>query len=216
MSDPKRRTAILAGGEMHAAPHISEGDYVIAADSGYDHAVAHSIHVDLLIGDLDSISDEGLRHAHTHGVEIEEHDPDKDETDLDLAVKAAVRHGATVIDIYGAEAGRLDHLLGVALLLSSSTWAPLDITWQTRSGALKAATPQRSVVFSTSHGTSITLLPIGDASGVTTTGLRWQLDNATLQRGTSLGISNTATGESVTVHVQDGALLVFMEGQNNT
>jgi len=63
MITPGTGTVILAGGRMDTTPTVSEADLVIAADSGYDHAMERSISVDILIGDLDSISPAGLQHA---------------------------------------------------------------------------------------------------------------------------------------------------------
>ena len=56
--------------------------FVIAADSGLDHARAHDIKVDLVVGDLDSVSDAAIAAAIADGVSIETYPRDKDATDL--------------------------------------------------------------------------------------------------------------------------------------
>ena len=203
---------ILAGGEMDANPSIADTDLVIAADSGYDHAMERSISVDVLIGDLDSISPTGLQHARDNRVTIEEHSRDKDDTDLELAIKAAIVREATSIRIYGGEGGRLGHLLSVALSTTHPGWAPVDIAWHTATGIVRTATPTHRVAFQTPIGQFVTLLPVGDAHGVTTTGLRWSLDNATLELGTSRGVSNESILEHVAIEVGCGAVLVIQEG----
>lgn len=212
MITPGTGTVILAGGRMDTTPTVSEADLVIAADSGYDHAMERSISVDILIGDLDSISPTGLQHARDNGVTIEEHPREKDDTDLELAIRAAIVREATTISIYGGEGGRLGHLLGVALSTTHPGLASTDIAWHTATGIVRTVTRDHDVAFQTSIGQLVTLLPVGDAHGVTTTGLRWSLDNATLERGTSRGVSNESVSNRVTINVSDGAVLVIQEG----
>jgi thiamine pyrophosphokinase len=212
MTTIPERAVIFAGGEIHTSPSIETGDFVIAADSGYDHALAERARVDLLVGDLDSISSSGLDHAQRVGVEIEQHPVDKDRTDLEIALAAAIERQVSTIDIFGGEGGRIGHLLSIALLISSTNTASLNLAWHTDTGTVRAATPVRPTEFSTSIGDLVTLLPVGDASGVTTKGLRWPLNEALLTRGTSAGVSNEAVTGQITVGVATGALLVIHEG----
>ena len=98
--------------------------YVIAADSGFDHARRLGIEVDVLVGDLDSISPEGLALA---GV-VEKHPSDKDATDLAIALDAAVREGAARVFVVGGGGGRIDHFLANAALLASAVYRGLSLT----------------------------------------------------------------------------------------
>ena len=52
--------------------------WVIAADSGLDHANALGLAVDLVLGDLDSVSKEALEPARRAGIPVEEHPAAKD------------------------------------------------------------------------------------------------------------------------------------------
>lgn len=205
-------TVVITGGELHTSPMVDVGDFVIAADSGYDHALAHGIAVDLLVGDLDSISPAGLAHAHDTGTPIDQHPMDKDDTDLELALRLAIERGTTSIAIYGGEGGSIAHLLAVALSQANPMWAANDVVWHTRTGTVRTATGGHTVKFSCDIGDTVTLVPAGGASGVTTAGLRWKLSNARLMAGTSLGVSNKATASVVTVEVDGGAVLVIHEG----
>ncbi|GMQ92972.1 MAG: thiamine diphosphokinase [Acidimicrobiia bacterium] len=216
MTTSRTRAVILAGGDMNTETRVSGTDLVIAADSGYQHAMDHSIPVDMLVGDLDSISETALAHATGDGVTIVKHPEDKDETDLELALRTAVGHGATTIDIHGGEGGRLGHLLGVALSIAHPDWVYLDIIWHTSAGIVRIASPERSVRIVAPIGQLMTLLPIGDATGVTTTGLRWPLDDATLVRGTSRGVSNESVAEQIVIEVAGGTVLVIQEGPQAT
>jgi thiamine pyrophosphokinase len=209
MTPTSTRTVVFAGGEIHTTPTIGSNDLVIAADSGYDHAMTIGVRVDVLVGDLDSVSTAGMEHARDTGVHIEMHPQDKNATDLELALTAATDRGAMTIDIYGGEDGRIDHLLGVALSLSHHNLDSTHIAWHTRTGVIRCATPTRPLAMPTSTGSTISVIPVGEAIGVTATGLAWPLDGATLERGTSLGISNEATADVVALTVREGTVLVI-------
>ncbi|HPP34965.1 MAG TPA: hypothetical protein PK767_01830 [Clostridiales bacterium] len=60
------------------------------------------------------------------------------------------------------------------------------------------------------EGVFVTLLPFGgDASGVSTRGLYFPLDNAVLKTGSSLGVSNRFSEDEAYVEVKEGLLLVI-------
>jgi thiamine pyrophosphokinase len=209
MTTSPTRAVVLAGGECRTVPTVGLHDVVVAADSGYDHAMALGVRVDVLVGDLDSISPVGLTHARDSGVELRAFPQNKDATDLELAIQVAIDRGAETIDLHGGEDGRIDHLLGVALSLSHDRWEPTTIVWHTRSGTVRKVTNERPMAASVSVGDTVSLVPIGDVLGVTTTGLRWPLEGARLNRGTSLGLSNESRSETITVTVIEGILLVI-------
>lgn len=209
MSD--RPAIIIAGGDMHTSPAVAPGTIVVAADSGYDHAVAAGLDVDLLIGDLDSISSEGLAHATDHGVRIERHEREKDLTDLELATQAALALGATSIEIHGGEGGRIAHLLGVALGMATDIAGDLPLSWHTRTGVVRVVSPSGTLTLDGSVGTQVSIIPIGDVTGVATTGLRWSLDGDDLPSGTSRGLSNEITDPHPTVAVETGYAFVVLE-----
>jgi thiamine pyrophosphokinase len=71
------------------------------------------------------------------------------------------------------------------------------------------ATYTREFRINVQPGDIISLIPIGGATTVTTTGLQWELDNDTLQSFASRGVSNVANGESITISVTDGLLAVI-------
>lgn len=197
---------------MHAGPPSDQGDaLVIAADSGYDHARAMGLTVDVLVGDMDSISPLGLEHATTHEVTVERHDTSKDETDLELALSVARRLGATTVAIYGGEDGRIAHLLGIALGLTHARIDDLDVEWHTRTGVIRVATPSRTVEVTGTVGDIVSLIPSGNVAGVTTEGLRWHLADEALEAGSTRGLSNEMTATRASVAVRSGRLLVIAE-----
>ncbi len=92
---------------------------VVAADGGATKAMAAGLAPDLVVGDGDSLGPAGLASVREAGIPIEPADEAKDESDLELAVLAALARGATRFTILGALGGpRFDHALANAWLLA--------------------------------------------------------------------------------------------------
>ena len=119
---------VFAGGDPPPAAVLAglpAGAYVIAADSGFDHARRLGVKVDLVVGDMDSISPTGLELA----AETETHPTDKGATDLAIALDAALARGYSRVVVVGGAGGRIDHFLANAALLAAPDYAPLRLRW---------------------------------------------------------------------------------------
>lgn len=200
---------VFAGGEMAELVNpLPTADYVIAADSGLDHASAAGIPVDLIVGDLDSISPAGLAAATEANIPIEQHARDKDATDLELSLGAAVRYGAERIVIVGGGGGRVDHLLANAMLLTSPAWADVDVEWLLGPAHILAIRHEATI--DGAPGDLLTLLAVGEpADGVSTEGLRFELENDVLLASSTRGVSNVFVSSRATVRVQHGVVLAI-------
>ena len=86
---------------------------------GLQVATALGLHVDLLVGDLDSADPALVDAAVASGTTVERHPAEKDATDLELAFDAAIARGAQRVVLVDGGGDRLDHLLGNLLLLAS-------------------------------------------------------------------------------------------------
>ena len=75
------------------AKYLPKNDYVIAADSGLHSAIDLGLRVNLVIGDMDSVDPALLVAAEANGVTVQRMPRDKDATDTELALLAAVAHG---------------------------------------------------------------------------------------------------------------------------
>lgn len=209
---PVEIVLIVAGGEAASpdtAADLPRADLVVAADAGYDAALALGLPVDVLVGDMDSIQATDIpRH-----VIVERHPPDKDATDLELALELVARDSPGRVVVLGGSGGRLDHELAVAGLLCSPRWIAIEeLDWRSERGW--AHVVRRRRVLHGDVGATVSLLPIGgDAYGITTTGLKWNLQEETLHTGTTRGVSNVMTAPVTDVRVSGGSLLVvFPDG----
>lgn len=207
-----RHALIFIGGD---APDISvrtklpEPALVIAADSGWAHAVAFGFTPDLLVGDMDSIRPDHLVEARASEAEIIEHSSDKDFTDTELALQLARKFEYRHIHLVSGGGDRFDHLLAmVHSLVEHSDEATM--TAHIGMQHVRIVTPREAATFSAQPGATISLIPLGgNARGVTTNGLQWELKRSTLHSFASRGVSNVATAPSITVSLRTGALAVI-------
>jgi thiamine pyrophosphokinase len=188
-----------------------DAQYLICADGGGDAALRAGLSPDLLLGDMDSISPENLKRLRDSGVRIVEHRPEKEKTDIELALDTAVALGAARITIAGALGGnRLDHSLGNLLLLSMPELRGIDTRMV--AGYTLAQAVWTSAVILGRAGDYVSLFPLSDqVLGVRTEGLRYPLHGETLHRAYTRGVSNELVGDAASVTLTEGCLLVIKE-----
>lgn len=212
MDNSNTTTVIVAGGDPVApstVPPLPPDAFVIAADSGLHIAHDLGLTVDLVVGDFDSATTEAVAAARAAGAHVEGHPADKDATDLELALEAAlVRALSPTIVLGGASFDRIDHFVANALLLASPRFAPLHAQWWVK-GAHIVPVHDR-VELSGRPGDVVTLLAVGGtATDVTTTGLRWSLGGEALEAGSTRGVSNEMIAGVATIDVGAGNLLAI-------
>ncbi len=183
------------------------GDLVLAADGGANLCLAWGWPVDAVVGDMDSVDPPVRRQLEAQGVPFIVSPVEKDETDLELALRFALAKGATELVIAGALGARIDHTLGNLALLALHALASVaarivdgdQTIWLARDRLIVPGQP----------GDTLSLVPFGgDAHGVTVSGVRWPLHQADLPLGPSLSISNRMVEHQAEISVQRGMLLV--------
>ena len=201
---------VVAGGELPDAERVealreaSPPDFLVAADSGADAALALGLRVDVIVGDFDSVSSQALAAAGRQ----RRHPVDKDATDLELALKEARDLGAERITLIGGDGGRLDHFLGNLVVLGSEDLAGVAVDALVGKARLWVVRSRQEITGRS--GQVVSLLPLGGpARGVHTSGLRWALSGETLAAGSTRGVSNEMTGSRATVSLEGGVLLAI-------
>jgi len=188
--------------------YIDEAELVLCVDSGARHCRMLNVVPDFLIGDFDSISKEDFEALSEAGAEIVRYPAEKDMTDTELAVQIAHERGSSRITLLGAIGSRLDHSLSNVFMLKKM--ADLNIEGMIVSEHNEVMLINKSITLKKEEGAFISLLPLGgDAKGVTTKGLYYPLTDATLEVGSSWGISNLFVEDTATVTVKEGCLLVI-------
>jgi thiamine pyrophosphokinase len=207
------RVVIVAAGDLDAADArwLGRADLVIAADGGADSLERLGHRPDVIVGDLDSADPAIVERMADAGTRVERHPSDKDASDTELALAAAIAAGATEVILLGSLGGtRLDHQLANVLLLADRELATADVRLVQGATSARVLTEGARLDLEGGPGDLVTLLPLGgDAAGVTTEGLRWPLDAALLTVGRSRGLSNEVTSRPASVSLEHGALLVI-------
>jgi thiamine pyrophosphokinase len=202
---------IFIGGDPphpNVCHHLPLDAFVIAADSGYAHAIAMGFVPHELVGDMDSITALDLTDARDSNINITQFSTDKDLTDTEIAIASAIARNSTHITVVSGGGDRFDHVLGMVHSLASCALT-VDTTLLIGTARISYAAYTKEFRITTKPGNTISLIPIGGAATVTTTGLQWELNNDTLQSFASRGVSNIATGDSVSISVTDGSLAVI-------
>ena len=204
------RALIVLGGDAPGKELLlrcmRESDLVIAADSGLAAFDGAGLMPDLLVGDMDSV-DPAVLSRFEGRVPERRLSPIKDDTDGVDAIDLAIARGAEEITLLGALGGRLDHALANVMLLVRAH----------RKGAHAALLSEQERIIRVcgeerlqgALGDTVSLLPLGEARGVTLCGFFYPLEDATLTSDYPLGVSNVVTAPEASVRVREGDLILF-------
>ena len=215
---PASAALVFAGGDpvdAAVAARLPDGGLVVAADSGVEHALALGRDVDLVVGDFDSADPAAVDAAVAGGAEVRRYPAEKDQSDLELAVRAARDSGAAQVIVVGGSGGRLDHLITNVLLLASPEFDDIDI--EALLDDTRITVIRDDARLSGAPGDVCSLLAAGGpALGVRTTGLRYPLDHEDLLPGSTRGLSNELSEPVATVSLEQGTLLAVQPDLGGT
>jgi thiamine pyrophosphokinase len=183
------------------------GDYVIAADGGYESLASRGYMPDAVCGDFDSL---GYRPDHPNVTAR----PDvKDETDMDIAVALGQERGCSVFVINGGLGGRPDHVFGniqIAARIARGggrgflAGGVMNVT-AVRGGEARFTAAARGFVSVFAFG--------GEADGVTIEGMKYAMSDGGMAPDVPLGVSNEFLGVPSRVSVRKGVLIIMWRGR---
>jgi thiamine pyrophosphokinase len=194
------------------APRFSAFGSICAADSGLDLLRAWGLEPDLIVGDMDSLSDLSLLEAYPKA-QVLRFPRAKDESDTELALRILRERGASRIVLAGGGEGRLDHLLAIRALFERP-FPPSE--WHTARESLFHVAEGESLELATRRGEVISVFPLsGGASKMLSRGLAWPLEGLVWDAG-GFGLSNESLGETVGIKAGKGDLLVIRNREAKT
>lgn len=203
----------MSGGSINlkfAADFLKERsyDFIVAADAGAEALKRLSLTPDEIVGDLDTVNPTVVKEYAKKSVRMEIHNAEKDETDTELALMAAVREGCHRADMLGALGGRMDHALSNIQLLYQYYRRGLDVHIVDERNDLYILNSGRTFYRDKLYGRYISFLPLTETvEGLTLNGFKYPLENKELHLGTSLCISNELVKETGTLELTKGALI---------
>jgi thiamine pyrophosphokinase len=205
------KALILVNGELYRPDVLRSRiraetfDLVLGADRGARYANILDVALEAVIGDLDSLSDSERQGIST--AQFISYPAEKNETDLELALLYAMKHGADKIVLVGVMGGRMDMTIGNILLITHESLGSCRVeVWHGEQTGWVIKPPGEDI--SGHPGDTVSLIPLrGNASGITTEGLKYPLKDAALAFGSVRGISNLMAKSSAHVKLSDGLLL---------
>jgi len=179
-------------------------EYVLACDGGLRHCLAMGITPHAIIGDMDSAPPDAL--AYYAHVPILTFPPEKDATDLELAMAHLYEKGAQTVLALGALGGRFDHQLAHLHVMAGARARGMDLLLQDETTRVQYVTTHTTL--HRHHGETVSLYPFGLAEGIVTRGLLYPLCNEPLPPGVARGTSNQMTADTAEIALDRGAIVV--------
>ncbi|MEX0325514.1 MAG: thiamine diphosphokinase [Puniceicoccaceae bacterium] len=194
---------IFLGGEK-PSPELSRlaarrSGRIIAADKGYHAAVDTGVQPDVVTGDFDSIGTV----PESPGLQVMPA-PEQDATDFEKALRQLPADTQS-IEILGGTGLRSDHFL-TNLLIAAGLPPHLKVVFHDDTQSIFRITSASPFSISLPRDTVVSLIPFSTCSRVKTTGLHWDLKDATMGPGEQLGQSNRVETEKVRIQIGDGRL----------
>ena len=185
--------------------HPKSDDLRIAADSGYLTAKALGDRIDIAVGDFDSMSADMI----PDGVEQLRVPAEKDVTDTQLAVEAALNRGADQLVIIGVMSGRLDHTLSNLFILEDLADADVYAIMTDGQSRVRFVRSGSALIGRSGFRYLSIIAADPKVKGVTAEGCRYPLKNATLSRRCQYAVSNEITGNCALISVKKGGIFII-------
>ncbi len=146
-------------------------------------------------------------------IEISRHPTEKDESDLELAIRLAHQRGAQRITLLGVLGGAWDHSM-VNLLAPLSLCRHFGIWARLVSSDVEIYLVENSVTISGSQGRRVSLVSLSESlSNLSLQGFKYNLEAKELHRRQTLGLANMVVGEPAILSMSSGQGLLSLSRQ---
>ena len=201
----ERVLGVLGGNDVvveHLVSWCRSADVIYATDSGADRIIALGF-APVVVGDFDSFSSlDAAAHLRL------EQSSCQDTTDCDKLLRLAVQDGHRSITIAASEGDLPDHVLSTFF---SALRSDITVRFAFRRGLGSLVNGGREQTVSTSTGQRVSLMPLTSCHGVSLSGTRWPLTSEDIAPEGLVSISNEALGSEVSVRIESGSALLFIE-----
>ena len=191
----------------------SEDSVIIGCDSGVDYLAKFNIIPDMVVGDMDSITSNGLEFIKNNNIFVEKYPVEKDWTDSEIALGKTDKDDVILVC---PVSGRLDHVIANLQLVLKLKSEGKDIAVTDGITCVYPLFGKDKVevdVTPYSGNAAVSLIPWNfnePVTGVTTKGLYYALKDADLDAGSTFSFSNKPrkNADKITVSIKSGMLLV--------
>lgn len=207
--EQKKAFVVGAGDFFQDKIFPQKEDFVIAVDGGYRYLQESGVKIDLAIGDFDSL---GGKPNHQNVVELPK---EKDDTDMLAALKYGLKMGYNKFYIYGGTGGRISHTISnlqcLAFLAQNNARG-----FMFDEQSVVTAISNGDISFDANHSGYISMISHSDkSSGVSISGLKYELKNADLSNTFPIGVSNEFVGKKSKISVLSGTIIIIYERCEN-
>ena len=179
---------------------------VMVLDGALDRVLEIGIKIDIVLGDFDRSHNPIEKLAHQQPVEIV-HTPDQEKTDLEKGIEYLAARGHAAINIVWATGLRSDHTINNITNLARYSQLANLVMYDDYSKIYLL--PKQFEKWYPAK-TVLSLIPIGEVHGIVTSGLKYNLQNESLQTGVRSGSSNEAEQDGVVkINYESGSLLMM-------
>jgi thiamine pyrophosphokinase len=209
-----RKIIIIANGDNNLEgkdlENLSPFYKIICADGGTRIAFNMGLKPDIIVGDLDSLTDDLWEKVKDQRIELKIYPKEKDETDLELAVKEALKFSPDIIYFIGLIGGRIDHTLSNLLFLERIKKKGIEIVVLDKNLEIYLMTDNEEKILFGKEGEILSLIPISEkVEGIILKGLKYLLNNESLMRDLTRGISNEFIENKAYIKIKSGTLLII-------
>ncbi|AFG34818.1 thiamine diphosphokinase [Fervidobacterium pennivorans DSM 9078] len=198
-----KKATIIINGNSKEIFYIT-GDILIAVDGGANELRKRKIYPNVVIGDMDSISEGLLKEYKEKEIECIVYPTEKDETDLELAIRYAIRKGFEEVEIINWLGERVDMLFAMVGILAKYS---KDIKIKAVSEKIEVGVVYSEEVLKAVSGETWSILAFPEAE-LEIEGFKYPFKGKMVIED-PLGVSNEALGERVKINVKKGKVVYF-------
>lgn len=206
------RAIIVSNGKINDYSYykdkIKEDDYIICADGGIRHLLKMGVYPHLWLGDFDSCRFSELKSEHSklNSIETISLNTAKNETDTHYACITAIDRGYKDIIIWGALGGRTDHMLSNIHLLEFLKNKNVNGVIEDEKNTLMLVSDEADIIKKRKY---LSIIPLSETAVIEKThGLLYPLENFSLNREISMGVSNEIVSGRAIIKIKSGLVLI--------
>ncbi|GAB4139042.1 MAG: thiamine diphosphokinase [Ignavibacteriales bacterium] len=178
-------------------------DFVVAADGGANNLMKINVIPDVVIGDFDSIESSTLNWAKKKSKLIQINR--QNDTDVEKAIKYLIKEKFTEAIILGGTGDRLDHsIANIGFIIKYSNRIKLFLIHINSI----LYTISQATEFNVKKGETISLYAFDPKTKLTSSGLKYKLNNSSLMFGEKDSTSNVAASDKIKIEAKDGIAVI--------
>lgn len=185
-----------------------EDRFIVVADGGIKNLIGTDIIPDEVLGDFDSIDEEGKSFIEKNNIKIEKYPSRKDFTDTELCLEVLLKKGADDIIILGATGTRLDHMFSSMFLLERL---------KKENVAGKFIDDYNEVSFISNETVKVkknkykylSIVPVSKEVCLTLKGTEYEVENLKFNRFTTIAVSNEVKDEVAKIEIDGEGFLIL-------